>query len=210
MNIAFSGAHRTGKSTLAEYFSKKNGIEYVMTDISGIFKERGLSPRDKLPFDTRMDIQWEILKRLKQTYHAAKTPFVTDRSPIDLMAYLLSEIGPDNVSEDADMQIAGYFDECARVVQRHLSAIILVQPGIEVVEDSSKAPATFGYMEHINIICKGLIGEPRFGETSMIIMSRKVTDLNERLLATASILKDVRGMIMRKARDSVEEGDFMH
>ena len=73
--IGLSGAHRTGKSSLARAFAEKHGIPFVETSASQVFKDLGVDPAATHDFSTRLTVQEEILKRFDAMY--AKYPIIS-------------------------------------------------------------------------------------------------------------------------------------
>ena len=92
MRIGLCGSHRTGKTTLAEAVSKKTGIPFVRTSTSEVFRRAGLDPAASLDFNKRLWIQNETLEAAKGVWEAAGKSFITDRTPVDMMAYTLGDI----------------------------------------------------------------------------------------------------------------------
>jgi len=155
--IGVAVCHRTGKSTLARKFALSSNFEFVETSVSGVFKDNGYDPKVDYDFSTRMKIQWLILASVTDSYKSAKTMcFITDRTPIDLMAYLMADIGRQNLTESDNVEFTEYQKACYAVTNKYFSVIVVVQPGIEIVEADGKAPCGSGYMEHINALISGI------------------------------------------------------
>ena len=102
MRIGFTGAHRTGKSTLAEFVHKVWGVPWVQSPASQIVKEFGfdMGRDNRLSFSTRplpnktgAEMQQEIydtlIKRLEQATEFEG--YVSDRTPIDVAAYMMAD-----------------------------------------------------------------------------------------------------------------------
>ena len=66
--IGLTGAHRTGKTTLAKEYGIANDIPVVLTSASKVFHDMGLSPQEDYPIDIRMTIQENILKSFAEQY----------------------------------------------------------------------------------------------------------------------------------------------
>lgn len=191
MIIGLAGSHRTGKTTLARRFAEVAGYRFVETSVSAVIKKHGMDPRLDYPIDQRLWIQGQILASLSETYSANKNFAVVDRTPIDLAAYMLADITRQSVDPNTDKEVMAYINECMAVTQRYFGAVIIVQPGIPIVEDESKAPATESYMEHINAICLGFATSARLKNTAMYSLSRSCTDLDERCEAIVNIVANM-------------------
>ncbi|MCG5512795.1 ATP-binding protein [Ectothiorhodospira shaposhnikovii] len=190
MMIGVTGAHRVGKSTLCKAFAESCGLPFVQTDVSGVFVELGLDPKEDYDFDIRLMIQGRILALMSKTFEGAPSRFITDRTPIDLLAYTLADVRRTNLSPERVGCLMAYSDACFRVVNRHFSSLVVVQPGIKLVEAEGKAPANPAYIEHINSLIMGLAADERCKATKHY-MSRSATDLSERVMGLHRVLLGV-------------------
>jgi len=181
--IGIAGAHRTGKSTLAREFSERSGIPYVQTSTSETFKRLGADPKVDYSLHERIAIQMAILDDIREQYAAAPRIFVADRTPIDMMAYMLADVTRAGVTPEADEKVMRYLDLCMEVSKRFFSAYMVVQPGIPLVEEEGKAPAVPSYIEHINFLIIGLLLGKFNGSVNSIVLDRNCTDLEARVAA---------------------------
>lgn len=184
MNVGISGSHRVGKSTLAKAYSEACGIPYLQTNVVGTFERLGLDPKADYPFNVRLFIQAEILKDLRAIYESAKSfgVFITDRTPLCLLMYTMAEVRRDNVGDDLTKELAQYVDDCYRTINEFFSAIVLLQPGIGIVDDPTKGVVNFAYMEHLNSLIFGLCADERM-QTQYTYIPRGVLDLTRRVNA---------------------------
>ena len=113
MTLGLCGAHRVGKSTLAETFCADTGMLFLRTSVSSVFMHLGLDPAQDYPFSMRLSIQKAVLANLVETYRSAGTrAFVTDRTPLDLIAYLLADVQRQNVTDpDLISGLTTYIDQ---------------------------------------------------------------------------------------------------
>ena len=144
MSIGLTGSHRTGKTTLAKAFGEKFEMHVCLTSASHVFQTLGYSPQEDYPIDIRLDIQEAILKDFARQYKEASDvsnrTFITDRTPIDLMAYTLADISRHALSEELENRLARYVQGCLNLCNKYFSTLIVIQPGIELVADATKAP----------------------------------------------------------------------
>lgn len=188
MRIGFAGAHRTGKSTLAQELGKKLNLNMLDNPAVTAFNMLGLHPDDNLTFDRRLMVQMLILERFKA---AAKpsvrfqgqvhTPrFVCDRTPLDYAAYMLSEVNSevanDLMQTDEDF-LAKYLADCNEAMNE-LDLVFIVQPGIEMVAEKGKAVLSRGLQEHLNDL---IIARATVCDTECILIPREMTDFYDRL-----------------------------
>lgn len=193
--IGLSGAHRTGKSTLAQAFAQAQGIPFVATSASEVFQRMGLDPKVDYPVTLRYAIQEMILAAFEAQYTAASKlsrMFIADRTPLDLASYMLADIQRATLHEQETQAeaVVDYVTRCMKAASQHFSMIVLVQPGIKPVEAEGKAPACPAYMEHLNLLMLGMMADARF-IVPAYKMPRTTIDLDERLFALHESVKSV-------------------
>ncbi len=194
--IGLSGANGTGKSTLAQAFAEREGIPYVATSASEVFKRMGLDPKAEYPMELRLVIQEMILGAFETQYAAAQklsNLWISDRTPIDLASYLLADVQRAGLMERPEMAAAvnDYVKRCFGVASRFFSVIILVQPGIQVpVIRDGKAPSCPAYMEHLNAIQLGLLCDER-NMTRRFSIPRRVVTLDDRIASVNNAIEAV-------------------
>lgn len=207
--IGLCGAHRTGKSTLARRFAQAQGIPFVATSISAVFEQVGLDPKAEYPMEVRLLTQELILKTLEGQYaQAAKTSrmFVTDRTPIDMASYMIADVQRSTLfdQEKHALAVCDYVDRCIKSTAQFFSVVVLVQPGIKVIEADGKAPGCPAFMEHLNLLQIGLLGDSR-NLVPRYQIPRAMTDLEQRLFALHGAVK---GAI--DAAQTMMEGRVVH
>jgi hypothetical protein len=181
--IGLCGAHRTGKTTLARAFAEKHDMEFVQTSASEVFKEFGLNPATRYAFDTRLSIQEEILKRFDKQYaEVGLKPAITDRTPLDMLAYTMAEATQDHVPEELQARFKKYVQNCIDVTNKRFGVLLVVQPGIKIVAEEGKAALNEAYIEHLNSIILGLSVDERI-KAAHFYIPRYMTDKEERLAA---------------------------
>jgi hypothetical protein len=180
--LGLCGPHRTGKSTLAKAFAEATGTRYVQTGASATFARLGFDPKKDYDFATRLKIQREILRDCNALYEKAGVRFITDRTPIDLLGYTLADVTRENVPLALAAGLDSYIAECYACVNQHFTTLVLVQPGIPLVEAEGKAPANPAYIEHLNALMLGLMAaEPL--ECDHYKIPRACIDLDLRVAA---------------------------
>ncbi len=175
--IGICGSHRTGKTTLAEFISKQTGIPFVKTTTSAVFKQHGLHPSQSLDFKTRLWIQHRVNEAALEVWGDPKASFVTDRTPLDFMAYTLADIQGSTQVDFAELE--AYIVQCFEVCNQFFTRLVVVQPAIPLVYEEGKAALNRAYMEHLNIIIQGLCRDERLKCPSMVI-KRHIISLEER------------------------------
>jgi len=188
--IGLSGAHRTGKTTLAEAFAKEQDIIFLRTSATEVFKAAGLDPASNLTIEQRIAVQEAMLQVFEQHYAAAAKKsnvglFVADRTPIDLAAYLLAEVQQNTSKELTDQTLnfaTHYVARCLDATNRWFSTVVIIQPGITVVDAEGKARGCPLFMEHLNSLMLGLCADERLRSRHFYI-PRKYVSLDARLRA---------------------------
>lgn len=163
MIIGIAGGHRVGKTSLARQYAEKHDMQFIETSVGSIFKDLGIPVAARLSFEHRQRIQEETLKRLTAAYSAVdlKRGAIVDRTPIDLIAYTMADAVADFVPEEHQEWFADYVDKCYEVANKHLSCVIVVQPGIKIVDEGKSAVPNAAYIEHLNMLCRAAIAETK-------------------------------------------------
>lgn len=188
--IGLCGAHRTGKTTLAREYSQATDIPFVQTSASEVFKAMGFDPKQDYEFKIRMLIQNQILDASEALWRTYSGEFITDRTPIDMLAYTMADIQRENLDKDDEKIFLEYQKRCIEVTNRQFSTLTVIQPGIKLVEAEGKAPANEAYIEHINTLIVGMVNDSRI-KCSKFIMSRATTDLTRRMTVVDELLNRV-------------------
>lgn len=181
MNLGLCGGHRTGKTTLASAIAQQKNIPFVKTDTSAVFRKFGLDPAESMDFRTRIEIQHRILEAAIAVWER-ESSFVSDRTPIDMMAYTIGDI--QGKTEVDFSKLEDYLNLCFKATNKFFAKLVIVQPGIPLVYEVGKAALNLAYIEHINILvlglCGGLCADRRLKSTVMCL-DRQITNHEERI-----------------------------
>ncbi len=178
LKIGLCGSHRTGKTTLAEAISSHQQIPFIKTNTSTVFEQHGLEPAMPMDFQTRLWIQHRIIEAAVEVWQAEKGAFVTDRTPIDFMAYTLAEIQGTTEVEFAKLE--AYLEHCFEVTHQFFTRLAILQPAIPLVYEPGKAALNQAYMEHLNILIQGLCSDERL-KCPTIIIKRNIIRIENRI-----------------------------
>lgn len=139
--IGLVGAHRVGKSTLCKGILRAaNGlIEEVPISISDMQSKLGFnSANQNYDWETRKRIQTGLLNLFIEILAKADTIYqnkinnsdvITERTPLDLVGYVLSN-APDEPTEEDREWINAYIVGCIKLTNIYYTKVIFVQPGI--------------------------------------------------------------------------------
>ncbi|MFN9651127.1 MAG: AAA family ATPase [Pseudanabaena sp.] len=178
-NLGLCGAHRTGKTTLAIALADRLNMPFVRTTTSQVFAQLGLDPAEPMDFQTRLFVQNHVLDAAQQVWQNSATPFISDRTPIDMIAYTLGDIqGKTEVDFDLLNQ---YIDRCFASTNQFFQNLVIIQPGIPLIYEEGKAALNAAYIEHINILVIGLCSDRRL-TAHVFCNAREAIDLEIRVL----------------------------
>lgn len=197
---------------MARAFSKKSGLPFVQTSASEVFKQLGMSPRLDYPLSQRIEVQRRILDACEKQYRSVGTGvFVTDRTPIDMLAYMLADVQRQNVDSSTEEALDQYFKDCISVSNYHFAILMVVQPGISIVEDEDKAPANASYVEHINTLILGLTVSEVI-ESAHYYIPRYMTSLESRVEALDFAIRKTneRFKMHKEALESIGQPIILH
>lgn len=182
MSIGIMGAHRVGKSTLAELLSNETDYGFIQTNVSHVFEAMGLHPAEPMDFVRRIMVQNAILSHCEDMWALEKDPFFTDRTPLCMLAYTTADLTADVKLSDPEYNAyMEYRKRCFDSTHRFFGQLLLIQPGIEIVDDSGKLTAALNrsFIEQLNTIMVGLAHASEC-YTPVYVMPRKILDLEER------------------------------
>ncbi len=209
--IGIAGAHRTGKSTLAQEFADRYDCDFLETSVSSVFEEMGLDPAVTYDFATRLKVQRAILKHLDRVYGQAEDDLntVTDRTPLDLLLYTYADVQNDNLTDEDAAALEQYTLDCIEVLNRRFNMVMIVQPGIKLVPAPGKASLNTAYIEHLNMLALGLMSDERI-KIRVAYIPREMTDLDERCEAMFDTLNRFIEHSEQNLQGEVERGNSIH
>lgn len=183
MIVGLAGAHRSGKTTLAREFGKKN-LDFTIaeTSVSAIMASKGMDPSKDYDFIERLYMQHIILNELDKFYARFAENTVFDRTPLDAAAYLLADVQRQNVSPSVQADVCKYVEKAIDVTNRRFSMLLFVPPVLPLVDAPGKAPAQPAYVEHISQIISGLRHDQRIN-VKHFTLPREYLDIDVRVKA---------------------------
>ena len=156
---------------------------FVPTNASEIFKIMGYKPNVEYPLEIVLDIQEALLESFKDIWYeawASDEDTITDRTPIDLIAYTMAHVKQDNLTEELEERLMNYVLDCYEVGNQYFNLYVVVLPGIDVVEAEGKANMSYAYIDYISKLVLGSVVDD-----SVLVPNFKIpvwcTDLQERV-----------------------------
>ena len=116
-----------------------------------------------------------ILAQLESSYMGASNRFVTDITPLDVMADMYSAFTwHSDTSKEVNNQVGEAWDDACRICSRYLSVLMHIQPLIGSARQ-----------EHINALGAGLIHTRLVNsvDTKMFTIRRNMIELDHRMMA---------------------------
>lgn len=194
--IGLTGAHRVGKSTLAEVLAKDAKAKYAPVGISQMQAAYGYdSSKQDYPWEERKKIQELLLGEFSnqllglRTYNIepVNSPLkITDRTPLDLVGYAMWSF-PDDPTKENIAWIENYIQQSIELTNRNYLGVALVQPGIPLVSSPTSAPADIEMIETFNQCYLSLFLDPRL-RVKKFIIPRELIDIDKRSLAVRNAL----------------------
>lgn len=183
-----TGAHRTGKTTVAVELAKVLGCPFVASSASQVAKEMGITKFEGMPRALRREYQEKVLETFCERYEAESRNglFVSDRTPMDFAAYVLSEWSPGDEDPEHDAWVVDYVERCKRATSRYFFQVAVVQPGIEFKAEAGKGGGGKCLQEALNTLSIGLIADPAV-HSHMMVLPRWMTDNDQRVQVVASV-----------------------
>jgi predicted ATPase len=185
--FGFSGAHRSGKTTLAKAVAERLKIHYHDASTTRIAKELGFDAVANLPLIERMEFQTRLLGRFLKDLQAAPRPAITDRTPLDMAAYMLGEITMHNTDAETGETVKNYLDLCIAATNRHFDSIIIVRPLDHYAADPTKPPINAAYQWAHQLLVEGAVQQTRNNVYDATLIT---TDLNDRIEGACSLVSD--------------------
>lgn len=171
MGIGISGVTSAGKNLLASSYAQETDHQLVM------FNEEALFAKTRMRFKATGVVEefQNVLALLESSYMDAPDRFITNMTPIDVMAELYSVYSWHTLpTEEVDAMINTAWAECCRICTRYLFVMMHLQ--------SFEGDAR---QEQLNALTAGLIHTRLVNEikTSMFTVRRTMVDNESRLTA---------------------------
>lgn len=198
------GAHRVGKTTLGKGLAERLCVAFYATEISQAMRELGIDPQVDLPFEERLDVQERLLDVLLAFYARVRTEtccdtVVVDRTPLDVLAYTMSEVRRETLKHAAiNDRMRAFTDRCYEATNFIFQGMCVVQPGIPIVADPSKGVPNVIYQEAVAAQMLGAANHPK-NMVKTLLLPRKCLDRQSRI---SKVEEHLRAILSRETCDA--------
>lgn len=190
MSFALAGSSGTGKTTLAKAIADVMGIPYHDASVTRIMNEIGVNPVATLDsIDTRIAAQEQLLVRYIEELRTLPRPFITDRTPLDMAAYVLGEVTMLNTTREQGERIAKYVSVCQERTRELFDAVTVLRPLPFYESKSTRPPPNPAYQHQIQTLIEGILGQTA-EKNPLAFAVVYATDFERRLEVTAEFLTE--------------------
>ncbi|NIH77335.1 hypothetical protein FHV99_004587 [Ochrobactrum sp. P20RRXII] len=173
MLIGISGAHGCGKTTLAKQYATQSGLEYIPASTNEIAKRAGYAHGSvDLDINERIKLQWSILEGFKGFIRDCPANTVTDRTPLDVAAYTMAEIGMHStklVDPAVLKTVPALVREAQELTKKRFQHVTLLRPlpTYDAI-DGKRPPANEAFQMHYQFLLEGLAFATHMSKTFTI------------------------------------------
>lgn len=195
--IGLAGAHRVGKSFLADHLKTVTNGKELDFSVSEVLKlkTKYSSAKQDYGYEDRISIQKtlfeEFEKYLWRQINGIKLDLLTqavvldrpsvvlysDRTPLDLIAYALSNLKYYDSDYCRDW-LRAYTKDCISLTTQYYDTVVLVQPGIPFVPDPKSGPPE--QVDELNGIFLSLFMNPNLN-IKKAVMPTDMLDVGDRI-----------------------------
>jgi hypothetical protein len=155
MLFGFAGAHRSGKTTLAKAVAETLGIHFHPFGISEKAKLMGYNSVSDLPIEERIKLQEALLDMHLDEVDDLPRPCITDRTPLDMIGYMMAEVTMHNTTEAMGDRIHKYMEQCLKATKTNFDMVIVTRP-LPIFElDPKSPPPNLAYQWQHQLIVEG-------------------------------------------------------
>lgn len=205
--FGITGAHRSGKTTLAKELAESLGFEFLETKVTDVFTQLGVDPKANLPFDQRIDVQNEIMKSLQVQYELRSGKmFIADRTPFDVLGYTMADIQRNTLDEEMRAKVYRQVNFAAEIIANNLLACLILPPLHNQPEVAGKAQSCPLYMHHVYLCIKDMVGSLGSEIPGFIAAEVVSLDINERIQDGLTFFGNIKSRIKPEPKIWIPDG----
>lgn len=160
-----------------------------------------ITPNDNMTFGERIQVQEFLLDEMEILLDrvSGMTNFVIDKTPIDVLAYLLANIDG-TTSSIFDSRGQAFINRCISLTAKNFTHYVVIPPGIPPASDIGRMGKVFNSIMYQESITDVIIGAYyRYFETlrssgskTLILVPDSITDLTARISFIVTSIKAVQ------------------
>jgi hypothetical protein len=145
------------------------GWHYHDASVTKIMQAAGVDPVGDLTLEERLPAQWKLLTQYLHDISILPRPFITDRSPLDMIAYMLGEVTMHNTSAEFGQEIDEYVNACVVATRNNFDSIIILRPLPTYAAADGKPPPNPAYQWQSQMIMEGAYNLIRASVNGLIV-----------------------------------------
>lgn len=153
--FGLSGAHRSGKTTTARETAKAMGILFHETSTTKIMREGGFEAVADMPIEQRIAAQEYLLSRHIEDLQNLPRPCIVDRTPLDMIGYMLGEVTMNNTPVELGERVDRYVTHCLKIADLYYDTIVMLRPLGTYEADPTKPPPNSAYQWEHQFLVEG-------------------------------------------------------
>ena len=160
MLFGLVGASRNGKTTLAKAIAEELGIEFLPSSITATGLKYGFDTVANLDLEQRMILQTHLLEDHIEMLQASPRPLILDRTPIDMIGYLMAEFGMHSHLDASDevLQAAEQYKTlCLQVTVTFYDFLFVIGQLPNYEAAPGKPVLNRAYQTHTQLIMEGAL-----------------------------------------------------
>ncbi len=195
MLVGISGAHGSGKTTLAKEIALRMGLVYVPASVNEMAKSAGYKHTSvDLPLKDRIFLQKHVLEGFRTFLGKCGPETITDRTPLDVAAYTLAEIGMHSGNVlDAAMQemVTDIVKDSIAMTHQLVNHVMVLQPlpAYEAIE-GKRPPENPAFAMHFQYLIEGIAFSAHDNQRTSVSMCLS-NGLEDRIAFLAADIDDL-------------------
>lgn len=163
MIYGIAGSSGSGKSTLAHQAAQSLDLTLVETSITGMGRVAGFDVVAPMGLRERIALQRSLFDQFEALLRTIKGPAILDRTPLDLVMYLMAELDMHSGAEmtQADMVwAADYIRRCQALTEMYFDHVFVTTPlpvYATIKEGGVRPPVNPAYQAHCHLILMGTL-----------------------------------------------------
>lgn len=203
MLFGITGAHRSGKTTLAAKIAEELDIEFYATSTSEVARTMGFDAVGPMTLSQRIALQRGLLANHLDEINRRSRPLITDRTPLDFLGYLTCEFDMQShhkLCEKELLEAEVLMLDCINATRLNYDYLFYLSPLPNYIVETGKPAANKVYQRHFDLTLLGAIAQLRNTVNSAQIFE---TDFEKRRDFVHDAIVDRLNFLERERRTAV-------